>query len=272
MSDHGKFVFLFVLTHPHMTSVGAMRATIPGMATELGWTAKAFRDAFYESHTRGLLEYDETASFVGVPNFIRYNPPQSANAVKSWTKFWGEIPECALQVTLYARLKAFLDGFHHAFAEAFASTIKQPYAFPEGIPYAFPEACASTIKQVDERPSLTQEQEQDHEQDHERKPPTPLIQFPEEIDSPEFRAAWSEWRTHRKEIKHALTPTQERRSLKQLAEWGPVRAIAAIQWSISKGWQGIFEEKQDDKRRSAIGPGQRHDPEAAKRDPTIGVL
>jgi hypothetical protein len=248
ISDHGKFVFLFVLTHPHMTSVGAMRATIPGMAAELGWTTKAFRDAFEEASSKGLLEHDEKASFVGVPNFIRYNPPQSANAVKSWGKFWGEIPECELQMTLYKRLKAFLDAFHHTFAEAFASTITQ----------------------VDARPSLIQEQEQEQEQDI--KSPTPFCQFPKELDTTDFRDTWTDWRKHRREIKHPLTPSQEAKKLEQLARWGPTRAVAAINWSISNGWQGIFEEKQDDKRRSAIGPGQRHDPEAAKRDPSIGTF
>jgi hypothetical protein len=37
LSDDGKLVFLLLLTHPNMTSLGAMRATLAGLAEEIGW-------------------------------------------------------------------------------------------------------------------------------------------------------------------------------------------------------------------------------------------
>jgi hypothetical protein len=46
LSDKGKLVFLFVLTHPCMTALGAMRGTMAGLAAELGWPAEAFQEAF----------------------------------------------------------------------------------------------------------------------------------------------------------------------------------------------------------------------------------
>jgi hypothetical protein len=73
LSDRGKLAFLFILTHPHMTSLGAMRGSLSGLATELGWSEKAFREAFGEALAKGMLEHGEKASFVGVPNFLRYN-------------------------------------------------------------------------------------------------------------------------------------------------------------------------------------------------------
>ena len=45
LPDTSKFVFLFLLTHPNMTSIGAMRGTIPGLAAELSWPEKDFRAA-----------------------------------------------------------------------------------------------------------------------------------------------------------------------------------------------------------------------------------
>ena len=48
LSDDAKLVFLNILTHPHLTSVGAMRATVPGLAAEMRWREKAFRQAFDE--------------------------------------------------------------------------------------------------------------------------------------------------------------------------------------------------------------------------------
>ena len=55
LSDRGKLAFFFVLTHPHMTPIGAMRASIPGMAAEIGWPEKAFREAFREALSKGML-------------------------------------------------------------------------------------------------------------------------------------------------------------------------------------------------------------------------
>ena len=79
MSTNGKLVFLFLLTHPNMTSLGAMRATMPGLASELGWTTEAFRETFRESSIRGLVEHDEMY-FVFLPNFLKYNKPEVPNA------------------------------------------------------------------------------------------------------------------------------------------------------------------------------------------------
>ena len=83
-SDGGKLVFFFLLTHPGMTSIGAMRGTIPGLAAELGWTTEAFREAFQEAYAKGIVEHDERASFIGLPNFLKYNKPESPNVVKAW--------------------------------------------------------------------------------------------------------------------------------------------------------------------------------------------
>ncbi|MFR1532401.1 MAG: hypothetical protein ACLSTO_01075 [Bilophila wadsworthia] len=43
LSDKGKLALLFLLTHPHMTPLGAIRANAPGLACELGWSEKVFR-------------------------------------------------------------------------------------------------------------------------------------------------------------------------------------------------------------------------------------
>jgi hypothetical protein len=64
------------------------------------------------------------------------------------------------------------------------------------------------------------------------------------FDSELFRTTWKEWQQHRIEKKKKLTPTSERLQLKRMASWGEERAIAAINLSIEKNWEGIFELKQ----------------------------
>ncbi len=70
------------------------------------------------------------------------------------------------------------------------------------------------------------------------------------IQSEAFREAWLLWCQHRTEIKKPLKPTSCDQQLKQLAEWGEARAIAAIRYTVAKGWQGIQEP--DAKRNGKI--------------------
>lgn len=67
------------------------------------------------------------------------------------------------------------------------------------------------------------------------------IPIPSEIDTPAFREAWATFSTHRSELTKPLTPTAAGMALKRLAEMGEPRAIAAIEHTIEKGWQGIRE-------------------------------
>lgn len=65
---------------------------------------------------------------------------------------------------------------------------------------------------------------------------------PETLDTEAFRAAWEDWQAHRREIKKPLTKTSIKGQLTQFAQWGEQRSIAAIRYTIRKGWQGLAEE------------------------------
>lgn len=66
--------------------------------------------------------------------------------------------------------------------------------------------------------------------------------LPENLDTADFRTAWTAWLKHRTEIRKPLTPTQAAHQLAQFAAWGPARAIAAIRHTVTMGWQGLREE------------------------------
>jgi hypothetical protein len=70
------------------------------------------------------------------------------------------------------------------------------------------------------------------------------IAYPENLKTEEFKAAWVEWVSHRKQLKKPLTATSVKRQLSKLSEMGPDRATKAILFSILNGWTGIYEEKQ----------------------------
>ena len=127
LSDHGKLVFLMLLTHPGMTALGAMRATISGLAEELGWSTEAFREAFLEASSKGMVEHDPEASLIALPNFVKYNAPESPNVVRAWVGAIDLLPECALKTRVVASARGFVqgmtEGYRKAFAEAFAKAM-----------------------------------------------------------------------------------------------------------------------------------------------------
>ncbi len=146
LSDHGKLVFLFLLTHPHMTSLGAMRETVPGLAAELGWDEKAFRKAFREGCSGGMVRCNEKACFVWLPNFLKHNGPESPNVIKSWAVAWDLVPECSEKHELYQHLKDFTKGLTKAFREGWVAVEQS----------------------LGDHPYPNQEQEQEQEQEKEK--------------------------------------------------------------------------------------------------------
>jgi hypothetical protein len=109
LSDQGKLVFFFLLTHPHMTAIGAMRATSEGLAAELKWPADVMRDAMSDAISKGMVDANTEASYIGLPNFLRYNEPEGPNSVmKAWRSALDLIPECPEKRRLAHHLFSYL--------------------------------------------------------------------------------------------------------------------------------------------------------------------
>lgn len=156
LSDNGKLVFLFILTHPHMTPIGGIRATVPGLAAELGWQTEAFREAFREAFDKAMVKADKIAPLIWCPNFLKYNRPESPNCVVSWAGGLDDLPEC--------QLKSYI--------------LQQVKAFSEGLPEAFRKALPEAFDQPSPHPSPIQEQEQEQEQEQIKKSNTPTEKKP----------------------------------------------------------------------------------------------
>jgi hypothetical protein len=87
--------------------------------------------------------------------------------------------------------------------------------------------------------------------------------LPSNLQTTEFNDAWAAWEKHRAEIRKPLKPTMRAEQLKQLAAWGPTKAVLSLRKSIQNGWQGIFEPDQKPGATAASPPpliGQKSDP------------
>lgn len=83
----------------------------------------------------------------------------------------------------------------------------------------------------------------------------PLWEIPESIRTPDFESAWTDFVQHRFEIRRKLTPVAAKQLMTRFVGWGADRAITAIRYSISNGWQGVFEE---DSNSGRIPTGGKH--------------
>ena len=141
--DHTKLLFLFILTHPQMMNIGAMRQTKEGMARELNWRFGDMTVRFGQLVKHKRIEYDERATLIAVPNFLKYNGPTSPNHVKSWGHALSLLPECKLRVKVQERMLAVLNGkwaggkpsFWYAYSDGISDAMRDAIgdAMPDGM-------------------------------------------------------------------------------------------------------------------------------------------
>lgn len=118
LSVEGKLVFLFLLTHPHLTVLGAMRATFAGLARELNLSLACLKAVLEEAYLKKHVYWDERAAFIWLPYFLDSHVPQSPNVVKSWQTIWEQLPTCSLKMQLRVHLQAFIKTLAPSFQAA----------------------------------------------------------------------------------------------------------------------------------------------------------
>lgn len=93
-----------------------------------------------------------------------------------------------------------------------------------------------------ESPPETKRNEVEVETESETKPQRAVVQdifFGEDVHT-----AWEEWKKYRIEIKKKLSPSTEKKQMQFLGGRAGPEAIAIINQSITNGWTGLFELKQ----------------------------
>jgi len=168
--EDSRWQFLYILTCPSMTSVGAMRATVAGLAAELGWPLKRFRRALAPLVESGMVELNAEAAYIGLPKFLRHNPPESHNVVRGWVKALGLVPDCPEKRALVARCRDYLtarevsgdlkQGFRQGFEQALAQAFGDAYADGSRLQSVIPEP--ETGGTTPETGDTSQEQEQEY--------------------------------------------------------------------------------------------------------------
>lgn len=266
LSDTAKLLFFMLLTHPSMTSLGAMRATVAGLAAEMGWASEDFGKAFQEVIAKGMAEHDPEACYVGLPKFIRYNQPESPNVVKAWAGALDLLPECEYRTRTIARAEAYAQdkgqGFADAFREGFSNG--RPKTMPNqeqkleheqqqdvgGYPPTTPSTGNSPVvaEAACETGSCESSDDKQVSKKHKQKSPAGLIS---DMDLPDWLPAadWSDFVEMRCAMGKSIpfTPAAAKAiltKLKGLRDLGHDPSTVLAQ-SVRKGWRDVFPVQAD---------------------------
>lgn len=154
LSSEGKLLFLYLLTAPAMTMIGAMPMRASAVAEELGFDSKRYAIRYQELSQMGIVEYDDRGLF-WVKNFLKYNAPDNPKVVISWGNVLDLLPECPLLKKVLKSAQNHClqrgEGYAEAFKKSFGNGMA--YGMPNPMPY----------------------QEQEQEQEQEQKKPVERV-------------------------------------------------------------------------------------------------
>jgi len=114
-SDDCQLVWFHLKTTPLTGPIDIYKASLAGLAEEKRWSLQRYRKAFAEGLAKGFWKYDEKFHVVLFPKFFKHNKPENPNVLKSWLKFYVEVPDCELKNESIQSLKAFAEGWGEPF-------------------------------------------------------------------------------------------------------------------------------------------------------------
>lgn len=113
ISDDARYLMLYLLTSPHRNVLGFYFLPEPYACFDLGWTKERFNKGLGELLANGLIKYDETVHVVLIANFLKHNPLENYNQVKSAIQKLEEIPKTPLLKDFYEAVKKYGSDKNH---------------------------------------------------------------------------------------------------------------------------------------------------------------
>lgn len=144
MSWDEKNVWFHCFSHPQLTTFGAMRCSIPGLAAEFKQSEKTFQKWLNENLKRGLIVYDREM-LMWFPNYLKHNPPASVNVVKSWPKKLDTLPDCPTKIFIIDGLVAFIEASTYQEVECLQQLLDLKEGLKQGLTEDLREDLLSNI-------------------------------------------------------------------------------------------------------------------------------
>lgn len=154
LSSDAQLVFLYLLTSPQTTMLGAVPVDKHTVSRILKFDDIRYGIGYKQLSEYGMLEYDE-AGIYWIKNFLKYNPPENPKVVISWSSLLDLFPECPLLIKVAKSVLKACETRGEAYVNALHPEFKKlaKYDMSNGMPYGIAY------------PMAYQEQEQEQEQE-----------------------------------------------------------------------------------------------------------
>lgn len=154
LSSDARLIFLFMLTSPQTTMVGAVPVDKHTVSRILKFDEIRYGIGYKQLSEYGMLEYDEAGIF-WIKNFLKYNPPENPKVVISWSSLLDLFPECQLLIKIAKSVLKACETRGEAYVKALHPEFKKlaKYDMSNGMSYGITY------------PMPYQDQEQEQEQD-----------------------------------------------------------------------------------------------------------
>ena len=113
---------LYLLTSPHRNILGFYFLPAPYACFDLGWDEKRFQKGLQELLQTGRVKYDERAHVVLVMNYLKYNPLENPNQVKSALEKLDTIP----QTPLFKDFLSIVEQLDKPFIQPLTERLREP--------------------------------------------------------------------------------------------------------------------------------------------------
>lgn len=126
VSDDARYLMLYFLTSPHRNILGFYFMPSPYACFDLGWNEERFRKALQELLQAGCIKYDKINHVVLIQNYLKHNPLENPNQVKSAIDKLDEIPQTPLIKDFLTIIEQFDKPFMKPLLERLRERLRQP--------------------------------------------------------------------------------------------------------------------------------------------------
>ena len=139
---NAQFLWIYLLSGEHTTPLpGLFVAGRAGLAEALGWKLNDFDRCFAELQQAGMVVADWANRVIWLPNFLKYNLPDSENVVLGWRSYLPLVPDCPLKHQATAAIASGLSARPKC-AQTFAHLLSQEDFAGDDGSLAPPDPCA----------------------------------------------------------------------------------------------------------------------------------
>ena len=126
ISSDARMVMLYLLTSPHRNILGFYFLPSPYACFDLDWDEQRFVEGLRELVQIGRVRYDKDTHMVLVINYLKHNPLENPNQVKSAIDKFNELPETPLFTDFLEVLSSVEKPFIEPLRERLRERLPQP--------------------------------------------------------------------------------------------------------------------------------------------------